>query len=101
MIRCGGRAVSTAMKPLRLVAIAVLTFLASACATRPPSPSEASTSAAFVIERDLVGQSIARGEFRAINGARRGFTARLNGEWDGRHFTLVEDFEFDDGTRDR
>ena len=54
-----------------------------------------------MIERDLVGGSVARGEFRAINGARRGFTAYLNGEWDGRRFTLVEDFVFDDGERDR
>jgi hypothetical protein len=56
---------------------------------------------AFVIERDLLGATTARGEFRAINGGRRGFTAHLNGTWDGSTFTLVEDFEFDDGERDR
>jgi Protein of unknown function (DUF3833) len=74
--------------------------LASACATRPPIPSEIST-APFVIERDLVGSSVARGEFRTITGVRRAFTAQLNGAWDGRALTLVEDFEFDDGERER
>jgi hypothetical protein len=73
--------------------------LISACATRPPAPASAVSE--FVIERDLVGQSVARGEFRSITGVRRGFTAHLNGTWDGTTLTLVEDFEFDDGERDR
>jgi hypothetical protein len=73
--------------------------LVSACATRPPAPEAAASE--FIIERDLVGQSVARGEFRSITGVRRGFTAQLNGTWNGRTLTLVEDFEFDDGERDR
>ena len=73
--------------------------LISACATRPPVPEQ--TASPFVIERDLVGQSVARGEFRSVTGVRRPFTARLEGTWDGELFTLVEDFEFDDGERDR
>lgn len=90
------------MKTLRYAALAVFTAVfASACATRPPTPQAAAPGSTFIIERDLVGRSVARGEFRAINGARRGFTAELNGEWDGRRFTLVEDFVFDDGERDR
>ena len=44
---------------------------------------------------------MARGEFRTITGVRRGFTAHLNGSWDGETLVLVEDFEFDDGERDR
>jgi hypothetical protein len=80
-------------------ALAALVFVA-ACATRPSLPSETSEQS-FVVEEALVGQSTARGEFRAINGVRRGFTAHLNGVWDGRALTLVEDFEYDDGQRDR
>ena len=57
--------------------------------------------APFIIERNLVGPSVARGEFRTITGVRRAFTARLDGKWDGRTLTLVEDFEFVDGARDR
>lgn len=85
---------------LRAAAIAVLALTAQACATRPPVPSAASTTP-FVAERDLVGVSVARGEFRAITGVRRGFTAQLNGTWDGATLTLVEDFAYDDGERDR
>jgi hypothetical protein len=84
----------------RVAAIAAFAFTAQACATRPPVPSAASTTP-FVAERDLVGASVARGEFRAITGVRRGFTAQLNGTWDGVTLTLVEDFAYDDGERDR
>lgn len=85
---------------LRAAAIAALALTAQACATRPPVPSAAATRP-FVVERDLVGASVARGEFRAITGTRRGFTANLNGTWDGATLTLVEDFAYDDGERDR
>lgn len=72
----------------------------SACATAPVIPPAASTSP-FIIERDLAGAGVARGAFRSITGANRGFTAQLNGTWDGSTLTLVEDFVFDDGERDR
>jgi hypothetical protein len=85
---------------VKLAAVMLAAALASACATRPPVPASAAPDP-FVIERDLVGSSVARGEFRTITGVRRTFTARLNGSWDGRTLTLVEDFEFDDGERDR
>jgi hypothetical protein len=74
-------------------------LLAAACATRPPVPVAAAPKA-FVVEQDLVGTSVARGEFRSITGVRRGFTAQLTGAWDGRALTLVEEFAFDDGERD-
>lgn len=82
-----------------LTAFAASLVLAG-CATRPPIPQGAAAQA-FVLERDLAGPTLARGEFRAINGVRRAFTARLHGAWDGRVFTLTEDFEYDDGERDR
>lgn len=85
---------------IRVAAIAAFALTAQACATRPPVPLTASTTP-FVAERDLVGASVARGEFRAITGVRRGFTAHLNGTWDGSTLTLVEDFAYDDGERDR
>ncbi|MEQ1489517.1 MAG: DUF3833 family protein [Terricaulis sp.] len=84
----------------RLAAIAALALSAQACATRPPIPPAASNMP-FVAERDLVGASVARGEFRAITGTRRAFTAQLNGTWDGTTLILVEDFAYDDGERDR
>ncbi len=80
--------------------LALVTTALSACATSPAIPPTASNSA-FVIERDLAGRSVARGTFRSITGANRAFTAQLNGTWDGAILTLVEDFVFDDGERDR
>jgi hypothetical protein len=75
-------------------------FLLAACATRPPLPQETAQDT-FIIEEALVGRTVARGEFRAINGVQRGFSAQLEGAWDGRTLTLVEDFLYDDGERDR
>jgi len=86
------------MKPVLLAA--ALTLSLAACATRPPPPSPIAAQP-IAIERALAGRTLARGEFRSITGARRGFDATLNGTWDGRVLTLVEDFAFDDGERDR
>ena len=88
------------MNVLKLAAPVIALSTLAACATRPPAPRE-TAQVAFVIERDLLGQTVARGEFRAITGVRRGFTATLNGTWDGSTLTLVEDFAYDDGERDR
>jgi Protein of unknown function (DUF3833) len=77
----------------------VLALLLGACARAPQLPKETGTSA-FVIERDLAGSTVARGEFSAINGVRRGFTAYLEGVRSGDTFTLTERFEYDDGERD-
>ncbi|MBL8544557.1 MAG: DUF3833 family protein [Hyphomonadaceae bacterium] len=80
-------------------ALAALLLLAG-CATRPPLPRETDTQG-FVLERDLAGGSVARGEFRAITGVNRGFVAYLHGALEGDTFVLTEDFVFDDGERDR
>lgn len=85
---------------IRWFSLSMLCLLTAACATAPPMPADVSARP-FVLERDLVGRSTARGEFRSITGARRGFDAQLEGAWDGRTLTLVEDFAFDDGERDR
>lgn len=69
------------------------------CASRPQLPKEAARP--FVIERDLLGKTVGRGSFTSITGADRGFTAYLDGSFDGTTFTLVEDFAYDDGEKDR
>ena len=74
-------------------------LLLGGCAHAPRLPKETGDSA-FVIERDLAGSTVARGEFSAINGVRRGFTAYLDGTRSGNTFTLTERFEYDDGERD-
>lgn len=87
-------------RALKVAAIIMIAVLASACATRPRIPAEAADMA-FLAERDLAGASVASGEFRTVTGVRRGFTAHLYGSWDGETLILVEDFQFDDGERDR
>lgn len=85
---------------LKIIAMAsAFGMLMSACATPPRAPSEA-LGVPFVLERDLGGATTARGEFRAITGVRRPFTAELNGVMDGDVFSLTEHFQFDDGERD-
>lgn len=82
---------------MRRVVIAGL-ILIGGCAGAPRLPEE--TVGSFVIERDLLGETVARGEFSAINGTRRSFTAYLTGTQEGELFTLHERFEYDDGERD-
>jgi hypothetical protein len=83
---------------LGTVLAAVLTI--SGCALAPGLPKETGPSA-FVIERDLLGDTTARGQFSAINGVKRAFTAYLTGSREGDRFTLVERFEYDDGEKDQ
>ncbi len=82
---------------MRAFAIACA-VLVTGCAGAPRLPDE--TAGAFLIERDLLGETVARGEFSAINGTQRGFTAYLTGTRSGDTFTLNEKFEYDDGERD-
>ena len=74
-------------------------FFVTACAGRPALPS--GDTRPFVLERDLAGKTRARGTFSSITGDVRGFTAYLDGTWDGETLTLIEDFDFDDGEKDR
>lgn len=55
----------------------------------------------FRLENYFQGRTLATGSFRAINGTRRDFAADLHGTWNGRTLTLVEDFRYSDGERDR
>lgn len=83
----------------RLAGLLILGLCAAGCATAPPLPKDAGPGT-FSLERDLAGETIARGEFSAITGARRGFTAKLNGVQEGEVFVLREDFVYDDGEKD-
>lgn len=85
---------------MRLFAALFALALAS-CATRPGIPEDADAARPFIIERDLAGKTVGRGRFKSITGADRGFTAYLDGAYDGQTLTLIEDFIYDDGEKDR
>lgn len=85
---------------LRMAACLAPALAAGACALAPGLPAETGPTA-FVIERDLAGDTVATGKFSAINGVNRPFTAKLNGKLDGKTFRLVEDFAFEDGEKDQ
>lgn len=87
------------MKIFSCLPLLLLTLTLAACAGRPPVPQSAALP--FSLERDLVGKTIGKGSFRAINGTTRGFTAYLDGQWDGETLTLKEDFLYDDGEKDQ
>jgi len=66
---------------------------------QPPIPDDVGEP--FVLERDLVGKTIANGGFKAIDGTDRKFIVTINGSYDGKAVTLVEDFEYADGVNER
>ena len=84
---------------LKFSLLVVAIVLLVGCATKPPTPDDVGD--AFVLERDLIGETRATGSFSAIDGTEREFVAAINGSWDGKVMTLVEDFEFDDGKKER
>lgn len=76
----------------------IFTSLLLMAASSTSTPSNASN---FNLERYFHGETVATGSFSAINGVKRSFEVALNGTWDGKTLTLVEDFSFDDGVKDR
>jgi len=81
-----------------------LTLIASmmilgACATRPVAQVE--PQVAFELAQDLVGKKVGRGSFSAIDGTFREFVVYMDGSWDGKVLTLIEDFEYTDGVKER
>ncbi|MBS9476559.1 DUF3833 family protein [Ancylobacter radicis] len=63
------------------------------------APAAASTAQPFTLEGYFAGASQAEGSFHAINGTSRRFSVALDGKWNGRMLTLVENFTFADGER--
>lgn len=73
----------------------------SACASLPEfaAPTAFKT---LVLEEALVGQTLGEGVFvNSLTGAETTFSVVINGSWDEKVLTLVEDFTFGDGSKDR
>ena len=55
----------------------------------------------FTLEGYFTGKTTATGSFSAINGTKRNFKVDLRGKWNGSTLTLIENFVYEDGERDR
>lgn len=66
------------------------------------TPAAAPAPKPLVLEAFFQGPLVAEGEFvNARDGTRRQVKVKMRGDWDGRVLTLVEDFVFSDGEKDR
>jgi hypothetical protein len=63
--------------------------------------STPATAGEDALIRFFTGKTVADGNFAAINGVRRDFKVRLTGRWDGHRLTLIEDFTYSDGVKNR
>ena len=88
-----------AQRAFRVVSLTLLVLFLSACATKPPAPDGSLET--FVLQEDLLGKTVGTGNFSAIDGTSRDFVAYMDGQWDGKTLTLVEDFEYADGVKER
>lgn len=86
------------MRAIGLLGVVLLVL--GGCALKPAIPIDDEDILPFVVERDLAGMTIGKGEFSAINGTERSFTAYLDGTVEGDTLILVEEFVYDDGETD-
>lgn len=75
------------------------TVAALFCASLMLSAAPAKAEDALI--KFFTGKTIADGKFAAINGVKRDFKVKLTGHWNGRKLTLVEDFTYSDGIKNR
>jgi Protein of unknown function (DUF3833) len=73
----------------------------SACASMPEFPLPPPTQK-LVLEDTLKGRTLGDGVFvNSFTGGETTFSVVIDGTWDGKVLTLVEDFTYSDGTQDR
>ena len=88
---------STTFPPHPWFPLGLLASLMGACAS-PPEVSVTSAAPALVLESFFPGRTVGEGTFtNSWTGAQRRFDVVIEGTWDGRTLTLVEDFAFADG----
>jgi hypothetical protein len=90
----------TPTQPSRFAPLALLA-LVGACAS-PPEATVAAAAPPLVLEEFFPGRTVGQGVFtNSWTGSQRRFDVVIDGTWDGRTLTLVEDFAYADGERDR
>ncbi len=88
----------TRLRPV--AALGLLASLLGACAAPPALPSAAAPP--LVLESFFPGRTVGEGVFtNSWTGSARRFSVVIDSTWDGRVLTLVEDFDYADGEKDR
>ncbi len=78
-----------------------LAVLAS-CTGHPSFNDPALSDRQFKLEEFFDGKFVAHGQFQDILGTvRRQFEVTIDGKWDGKELTLVEDFVYEDGSTEQ
>ena len=88
---------------MRILALVWVMVLGLAACTGKPSIDDAKLSdRELKIEEFFDGRVLATGQFQDTFGAvRRRFDVDIQGTWDGKTLTLVEDFDYEDGSKER
>ncbi|WP_209505212.1 MULTISPECIES: DUF3833 domain-containing protein [unclassified Ruegeria] len=83
------------------VAVASLALLA-ACSGKPKVPTTFLSERQLNLEEFFDGKTVAYGQFQDVLGnVPRRFEVDIDGTWDGKTLTLVEDFIYDDGATEQ
>lgn len=81
-------------KWLAVLSLALLT----ACAGKPNLDDPTLSERQLNLEEFFAGKTLAHGQFQDLFGTvQRRFEVDIDGTWDGKTLTLVEDFTYDDG----
>ncbi|MEW9919795.1 DUF3833 domain-containing protein [Marimonas sp. MJW-29] len=85
-----------------LVMIWALMLALAGCTGKPSIDDPKLSDRALRIEEFFDGKVVATGQFQDTFGTvRRRFDVDIDGTWDGRTLTLVEDFDYEDGSEER
>ncbi len=87
---------------MRALALVLSLTLLGACAGKPSLDDPRLSDQALNLEEFFDGELVAYGQFQDVFGTvRRRFEVEIDGSWDGRVLTLVEDFVYEDGATER
>lgn len=85
----------------RIVTFVLAGAVLAGCAS-PPEFSQPLPSERLVLEKALAGRTLGDGVFvNSLTGGETKFSVVIDGSWDGKVLTLVEDFTYGDGSTDR